>query len=217
MNRKIKVPQNQNTVFSLFEDSVFEVVLPNNLSFHPKIWLIRYQDRAKMPLYRFLVLSRNLTFDRSWDMALCLEGTIDRGADDASEAAKKNMPLIAFVEYLQTKVKNRKKRDQISKMLEELKQIKFETNDPNYSSFYFHPLGITDYVKRPAGLFDTYKDLLIISPFISKGMVERFNKLALSNSTRTLITRRTEITKLSQELLEAFEVYAMKEIVVEGE
>jgi hypothetical protein len=50
---QIKVPQNQNVVFSLLEDSVFEVVLPNNCSFHPKMWLIRYQDEKKQPLSDF--------------------------------------------------------------------------------------------------------------------------------------------------------------------
>ncbi len=213
---QIKVPQNQNAVFSLLEDSVFEVVLPNNLSFHPKIWLIRYQDERKQPLYRLLVLSRNLTFDRSWDMAVCLEGRLAEGADDEA-AAKQNMPLMTFIEYLRVRVKNRKKREQISKMLEELKQIHFHTNDLNYSDFSFHPLGIPEHTKQPSELFDTYKDLLVISPFISKGMVERLNKLALSNSIRTLITRRTEVAKLSQELLETFDVYAMKEMVIEGE
>jgi hypothetical protein len=213
---QIKVPQNQNAVFSLLEDSVFEVVLPNNWSFHPKIWLIRYQDERKQPLYRLLVLSRNLTFDRSWDMAVCMEGRLAEEAEDEA-AAKQNMPLMAFLEYLRVRVKNRKKRDQISKMLEELKQVRFETNDPHYSDFSFHPLGIPGHTKKPDELFDTYKDLLIISPFLSKGMIERFKKLALSNSTCTLITRRTEIAKLSQELLEAFDVYAMKEMVVEGE
>jgi hypothetical protein len=181
---QIKMPQNQNAAFSLLEDSVFEVVLPNNWSFHPKTWLIRYQDERKQPLYRFLVLSRNLTFDRSWDMAVCMEGRLAEGAEDEA-AAKQNMPLMAFVEYLRGRVKNRKKRDQISRMLEELKQVRFETNDPHYSDFSFYPLGIPGHTKQPDGFFDTYKDLLIISPFFSKGMVERFKKLALSNSTRT--------------------------------
>ena len=212
---QMKVPQKQTAVFSLLQDSVFEVVVPNHWSFHPKIWLIRYQDDRKQPLYRLLVLSRNLTFDRSWDMAVCLEGRLTEGAHD--EVARQNMPLIAFVEYLRVRVKNRKKRDQISKMLEELQQVRFDTNDPNYPDFAFHPLGIPEHVKRPDELFDTYKDLLIISPFVSRGMVERLNELALSNATRTLITRRTEITKLSPKLLETFSVYAMKEMVIEGE
>lgn len=137
------MPQNQNAVFSLLEDSVFEVVLPNNCSFHPKMWLIRYQDERKQPFYRLLVLSRNLTFDRSWDLAVCMEGRLDEEAGYEA-AAKQNMPLMAFLEYLRVRVKNRKKRNQISKMLEELKKVRFETNDPHYSDFSFHPWGFRD-------------------------------------------------------------------------
>ena len=214
---QITVPQKQNVVFSLLENSVFEVMLPKDWSFHPKIWLIRYQNIKKQPLYRLLVLSRNITFDRSWDMAVCLEGRLAEGVDDAAAVAKQNAPLMAFVEYLQVRVKSRKKRDQITKMLKELSQIQFDTNDVNYPSFSFYPLGIPNYTKRPVELFNTYKDLFIISPFISKGMLERIYKMALSNSTRTLITRRSEIIKLSKELLETFKVYVMKEMVVEGE
>lgn len=35
--------------------------------FHPKVWALRFLDRAQEPSYRLLVLSRNLTRDRSWD------------------------------------------------------------------------------------------------------------------------------------------------------
>ena len=214
---QIRVPQNRSTVFSLLEDSVFEVVLPGNWSFHPKTWLVRYCNQKRQPLYRLLVLSRNLTFDRSWDIAVCLEGKPAETDEDAASAAKQNIPLMAFVEYLRDKIENRRKRSQISKILKELAYVQFDTKDPNYLSFSFHPLGIPEYATQPDRLFETYKDLLVISPFISKGKVEELSELALSNSIRTLITRRSEIPKLSQELLDAFDVYVMKEIVVEGE
>lgn len=213
---QIKVPQKQNSVFSLLENSVFEVALPNEKSFHSKFWLIRYQNDNNMPLYRLLVLSRNLTFDRSWDMAVCLEGEYAED-DDLDATAEKNLPLIAFVEFLRKKIKNPKKRNQVSKMQEELKKIRFRTDDPHFHDFAFHPLGIPEYTKIPAGLFETYHQLLVISPFISKGMVERLNNRALSRPERTLITQRFEAAKLSPEQLESFDVYVMKDTVVEGE
>ena len=45
---QIKVPQNQNTLFSFLEDSVFEVALPHDFSFHPKVWIIRYHNKSKL-------------------------------------------------------------------------------------------------------------------------------------------------------------------------
>ncbi|MBO5884988.1 MAG: hypothetical protein J6Q51_04250, partial [Clostridia bacterium] len=43
-------------------------------SFHPKFWLIKYVNNEGEALYRVVVLSRNLTFDRSWDVSFCMEG-----------------------------------------------------------------------------------------------------------------------------------------------
>ncbi len=46
--------------------------------------------------YRFLCLSRNMTFDRAWDTMLCLDGDLtDRG-----NAFSQNHPLGRFVESL---------------------------------------------------------------------------------------------------------------------
>ena len=43
-------------------------------SFHPKLWVVKYENAMKDTLYRCVVLSRNLTFDRSWDVSVCIEG-----------------------------------------------------------------------------------------------------------------------------------------------
>lgn len=208
---QIKAPSKVNVIFSLLENSVFEVALSKDRSFHPKTWLIRFVNQKKQPLYRLITLSRNLTFDRSWDLAVCLEGTLKE------TEATKNKPLMDFVSSMAVYVKNWKKRNKIKQMAAELTYIHFDPLHQHITDFSFHPMGITGYRKIPEGLFDTYKDLLIISPFISKGIVDRFSELSLANAKKTLVTRRSEISKLSVELLNSFHVYAMKEMVVEGE
>lgn len=208
---QIKAPAKLNVIFSLLENSVFEVALSKDRSFHPKIWLIRYVNQKQKPLYRLLTLSRNLTFDRSWDMAVCLEGTLKE------TEAEKNKPLMDFMSFSASYVKNWKKRNKINQMVEELSHIHFDPMHQHITDFSFHPMGIEGYRQPPEELFNTFTDLLIISPFISKEMVNRFDTLSLKNATKTLITRRSEISKLSDDLPNAFQVYAMKEIVVEGE
>ena len=45
--------------------------------FHPKVWFIRYRQPDSGTLaFRLLCMSRNLTFDRSWDTILRLEGEL---------------------------------------------------------------------------------------------------------------------------------------------
>jgi hypothetical protein len=65
---------------SLLERIIVEVAAPNNGAFHPKMWALRFkQVRADDPVrLRFLVLSRNLTRDRSWDIALTLDGVVTK-------------------------------------------------------------------------------------------------------------------------------------------
>jgi hypothetical protein len=55
---------------------VVEVQAPKGGVFHPKLWLLRYTAENQPAFYRLLNLSRNLTFDRSWDIILCLEGEV---------------------------------------------------------------------------------------------------------------------------------------------
>ena len=71
---KIKVPRKFNWLFAYVEDSICEITPPNHVSsFHPKVWILRFK-KSQSITYRVIVLSRNLTFDRSWDLAFHIEG-----------------------------------------------------------------------------------------------------------------------------------------------
>lgn len=209
---QIKVPNKANLLFTLLEGSVYEVTAAANYSFHPKMWLIKYLSENSGPFYRFIVLSRNLTFDRSWDIAVVLEGDIK------DRATSKNEPLIDFLKYLRRYTYDDKKKKLINNLITELPLVHFKTGDKHFTDFRFLPLGIAEkYNQANTGLFDTYHDILIFSPFLSKDTVIDFNELALTNPNKTLITRRSAIPQLSNELLESFQTYCLKEALVDGE
>lgn len=72
----IAVPRDYRSLVVYLEQSVVQVVPPRrDALFHPKVWFIRYRqpDTGAMA-FRLLCMSRNLTFDRSWDTVLRLEG-----------------------------------------------------------------------------------------------------------------------------------------------
>lgn len=70
----IHVPTRYRPLLALLEDSVVEVAAPREGAlFHPKLWVLRYVDPSGVKTHRVLVLSRNLTFDRSWDTLLRLD------------------------------------------------------------------------------------------------------------------------------------------------
>lgn len=81
---------------SLLERTVVEVEAPQGGSFHPKLWALRFRPlNGEGPtLMRLLVLSRNLTRDRSWDAVLRLDGKLT-GAPKAC-----NRPLHDLVTAL---------------------------------------------------------------------------------------------------------------------
>ncbi|WLD94464.1 phospholipase D family protein [Alkalihalobacillus sp. AL-G] len=208
---QIKVPQNGNSLFALMEDSVFEVALENERSFHPKTWLIKYEDSQGNAIYRLLVLTRNLTFDRSWDIALALEGKMQQ------EPAGKNRPLVDFLRFLLTQATSEKKQKRIEEMMAELEHVHFESGDKHVAEFDFYPLGIKGYEVEDTGLFESYHQLILMSPFLSQSTIAELNGYSLTAPTKVLITRRAELHKLTEEIINDFDVYVLKDIIVEGE
>lgn len=81
---------------SLLERIIVEVAAPNEGAFHPKMWALRFKPvRSDEPTrLRLLVLSRNLTRDRSWDIALTLDGVVTKRPQAV------NRPLVDLIRRL---------------------------------------------------------------------------------------------------------------------
>jgi hypothetical protein len=86
----------QSRLCSLLERIIVEVAAPNEGVFHPKMWALRFKPmRPDEPVrLRLLVLSRNLTRDRSWDVALTLDGVVTKRPQAL------NRPLVEFISRL---------------------------------------------------------------------------------------------------------------------
>ena len=83
----IQLPERIQSVYSLLEESVFQVKRPDKSSFHPKLWVLKYSSPEGDTYLKLLVLSRNLTFDTSLDLCVALRGRPGRAR------RKKNKPL----------------------------------------------------------------------------------------------------------------------------
>lgn len=186
-------------------------------SFHPKTWTLQYEDAVGNQYFRFIVLSRNLTFDRSWDVAVSLNGK--RSAKEQPSSA----PIADFLNFLKyntlegVSMKTEKRRI-LNGLIQELPFVQFSLEDKRFLDFEIIPLGIgtTDIDEDPL-LKNTFHDLLILSPFVSSGVLRSFDQRdQLKNTRRHLITRTTELHKIAGKL-DTFRVLAMKDAVVEGE
>ena len=194
-------------------------------SFHPKFWLIRYQSAEHGVKYRIAVLSRNLTFDHSWDVTFYMDGHLK---DTLTE---KNAPVNDFLYYLLSQMPaaahGKEKAKKIRAMIKELQYVVFEPEEKEFYDYQFIPNG----VKKSNGGFyrfdetplftDTFHELLVVSPFVSGSIIRHFNEQnnasLIANSRYMLITREMSLGKLKPEDVTHFKMYTMKDNVIDGE
>lgn len=201
---QILVPKQHRVLFGYLEDSVFEV-MPNfqGASFHPKFWAIRFVAAGEPVRYRVLCLSRNLTFDRSWDTALVLDGKLV----DRKTAFSGNHPLGDFVASLHAMAVRKVPksiRERVEQCAYELRRVEVELPE-GFDEFSYRPLGHNGKGSWPFG--DRYDRLLVVSPFLSEGVLE-----SLSDSAKEsiLISRLECLAEIGKETLSRFEsVYAL--------
>lgn len=194
----IKLPPPAQRLVAYLERSVIEV-LPEQEGaiFHPKIWVMRYEDNTSDVRYRFLCLSRNLTFDRSWDTVLVMDGVLEQ----RKRAFAQNHPLGDFLAALPNLAVRRVARSikkEIDRISDEIRRVKFEL--PNgVDDFQFWPLGLKKRDQWP--YLDSRRPMLVMSPFIK---TKCLNKLIGEREEVTLISRPDELTKLSSQMLSKF-------------
>lgn len=202
----IALPRNIRSVFALLENSVFEVNLSVMNSFHPKMWFIKYVNDYGDSYIKLIVLSRNLTFDRSFDYAVEITGQVGNRKLD------KNKPLSDMLQFA-AKYAGAQKRKMILALAEDIHRVKKFELDDRFEDYEFLPLGIAPYEAQNTGLFDSCYDLIVFSPFLSSNMV----RILANNASyrKTLFTRKSS---LNRKLIGLYDnVYIMKDTVVDNE
>lgn len=232
---QILMPKKVSKLSLLLEKMIIPVELPKSKmikrypSFHPKTWTLQYVNDVGERIYRFVVLSRNLTFDRSWDVSFVMDGS------KSNSQLEKTKPIIYFLQFLRKNIKPciadmSSKRSLILKLCKELEGVSFTLNSKEFGeNFEILPLGIGtnsyNMNKDPLctstkGNRDyTFHELVVMSPFFSSSVIESFNKTerGLENSKRTLITRRNELSKLNPQQVDNFNIYVLKDTIIDGE
>jgi hypothetical protein len=210
---RIAVPATQQLLFSYLEPMVVEVVLPSSSgSLHAKTWLMRFIGPDNQIIYRFICLSRNLTFNRFWDTALVLEGELQ----DRKVGYGRNRSLSDFVAYLPTLActpVSERTRGKIETMSEEVRRVSFEPppeleNEKDWLAFW--PVGIPDH--RRFLIKGRVDRLLIVSPFLTGGRIRRMT----DNQTECILVSREEsVDELDEDARARFsEILVMDDAVM---
>jgi hypothetical protein len=158
---------------------------------------------------------------------------------DSSKTAKtaqQTKPIMNNLEFLRNQIRSEKvqnaraKRSAIRKLCDALDGVCFTTDSKEFGDdFEIMPLGIGSggYDMNNDPLFCqtqwvadySFHELVVFSPFISGSLIEHCNKPehSLTGTSRTLITRKTELSKITAAQSNRFRIYTLKDDIVDGE
>lgn len=211
---KITVPTEYNYLFTLLEPCVSPVIPEGGefSSFHPKVWLLRYVESNKKRnpkiLYKLIVLSRNLTFDKSWDIAASLDGTLTDTEQSETD----------WIRFFLDLIKGDKDFMPGKTLKKELPYIKWKMTTNMWGEKLLPGGGKFG---QPL-LFNKFEHLLVVSPFIKDAgnQIKALNWLAdqvPEGGEKLLFSRAEELNAIGEHALYGWECYAINSGVVEGE
>ena len=194
----IKLPTQIRSVYSLLENSVFQVKTDDEKNFHPKIWVLRYSKEGCPSKIRLLVMSRNLTFDNSIDVCAALSGNI------GEEPCEKNRPLSDLLHFVAPFAE--RKGEQVRALAEDVLRVSAFQADPPFEDYELLPIGIPGHSGKRF-LEEKRTALFAVSPFLTEETVQDLTRFA--GDKKTLVTRKDAVTPA---VLSAFyHVYVTKD------
>jgi len=199
----ICMPRLATPLVSVLEPMVQQVESPNGGAFHPKVWLLRFAHTENRSAFlRLLVLTRNLTEDRSWDISLKLE------AVPGTRSLKSlNKPLRQLFELCLQRTEEPLSPGRATRARDILKDVdRCEWVLPaGFSELHFHVLGASTRMKgwlpEPAkGQWDT---IGVVSPFVTAKALKELT--ATARSSAFLVSRADQLAACGSSALEQYE------------
>lgn len=198
----IAAPSHVPDLLAFLEPLVHEVKRPRGGLFHPKIWFVRYVDDAGKASYRLLVLTRNLTNDRSWDLAVRLD-SVSLGESEQDT----NAPLADLLASLPTRTIRElapERAERISQLAGEARRIEWQWPDTvRHLGFHFLD-GNRPMPDLPPGR------RLVVSPFINDAGLALLDP----NGATTVLSRAAELERLSPGVAERLDAYVIDSMAV---
>ena len=230
---QIKVSKKTNQEFAMMLEQIIVPVYREKLggvypAFHPKMWLLQFSDeKRKQHHYRLVVLSRNISYDNTFDVALVLDSCDPK---EKYSSSKKTKPLLEYLQYLESiENLNKKQRKMLGSLLEDMKneRVCFDLSSSIFDNteFDFYPLYGNELKKR--NRFEEivlpqrgdYDKIFVMSPFLSWEILRKL-KNALNNDEPEnikIVTRQESLNSVfesqkdwkKQEFLSNFEFYKL--------
>jgi hypothetical protein len=204
----VSVPPHYRTAHTLIEDTVVEVKKPHGGIFHPKVWIVRFTGADTAPHHRVLVMSRNLTFDRAWDVVVRLD------EDTREGAAMDSTGIVDFLDSLPPSAArnlSEHQRGLVTSLRTSLARARLVVPPP-FTSGRFVPLihGL-----RRTPFRNRYDAALAVSPFLTSDAVRSFFK---PTAKRKVIVSRPAALNAQASLLRGLcEIYRVKDALLDAQ
>jgi len=207
----IAVPHTNRALYALLEDCVHPVRAPGGGAFHPKVWIVRFLDEDDRPLLRVAVSSRNLTFDRSWDVALVSEGA-PAGRRQVRESGAL-ADLLRAVPGFAVRGLPAEQAGVLEALADEVARTALPAPDRCEDPIVYQVLGLAGETRRRRKPDDVGTDLLAVAPFVNRTGLEA---LVAVRGERTLVSRREALDELPPEVLDGWdEVMVLSEAAMD--
>lgn len=185
-----------NRVCSLLERTVVEVQAPGRGSFHPKLWALRFRPLIDdgPTLMRLLILSRNMTQDRSWDAVVRLDGVLGRQPVKGNAALR---DLIAALPGMAVADVDGRRSELTNGIAEDLRRTTWEPPE-GCDEVTFAANGLARHHWSP----EWSRRIAIVSPFCDAAALGHLTGLA--QEAPVLVSRPDQLACVSDERLDAF-------------
>ena len=194
----IGVPGSAPDLLAFLEPMVHEVRKPAGGLFHPKVWFVKYVGQDDRAAYRLLVLTRNLTADASWDLAVRLDSS-----GVSSRALPGNRPLQDFLRSLPGRTirpLDEERTARVERLATEAGLAEWERPE-SVESVTFHYL---DRGREGAIDFDGARHL-VVSPFVN----DMGLSLIRSDGPIAIVSRQEELEKLAPESVARLDAFVV--------
>jgi len=226
-----------SALYCQLESGIVEVDLPEAStdagvfpypSFHPKTWLIRFVPTSGIgpARYRMCILSRNLTFDSSWDLSGSFDGDYREKHKHYSDGG---YSIKAYLKSLKNLYGEGEYSAKLKTMIDEVAYVKFPYHNKGFDPWvpfsFTGAAGAKSFNQEFSQALKTSSRALVITPFLSASTddndpIMRIKRHFEYSAERPLIvTRRTSIAANSAiaNKLNDFSVFAMRDDLVTAE
>lgn len=189
-------PSQASGLFAFLESVVHDVAAPRKgYLFHPKVWFLRYVTADGERCARLLCLTRNLTKDASWDVALRLDG-------DFGPRNRANAPLRDFLKAIPAMAIHPLAEDRIAaidELADSAMRVHWEQPADIRSEPTFWPLGHRKGKANELPDFGGYRHL-VVAPFLNAGGLQIV--APDKRSDVTVVSRPEDLDRLPSSLID---------------